>query len=216
MSSTSSTASTPRSGKSEATTSKVHIDAQAFQPCYMFFYGSLMDAQVLQQIARLPSPPVLEPAWISGWEMKMWGSFPTLIPAAALAADNSITTTTTKQPEQERSSSSSSSPLGSENIIRGVAWKLTTYAQFAHLQEYETDHYEPRVCTIHRTDADAGTDTVEDRLPCLMFAWSGDPNSSCLRSGRFDLELYRQTLNQDFSIEYEPEYESEPEPETEN
>lgn len=53
-----------------------------FEPCYLFFYGSLMDAEVLQTIAGLPEVPAIQDGSVTGFEMKMWGIYPTLIPCA--------------------------------------------------------------------------------------------------------------------------------------
>ncbi|ROW00528.1 hypothetical protein VSDG_03215 [Cytospora chrysosperma] len=43
-----------------------------------FFYGSLMDPSVLQGVLGLPERPVLKPAGLYGWHMKMWGRYPVL------------------------------------------------------------------------------------------------------------------------------------------
>lgn len=53
-----------------------------FEPCFLFFYGSLMDTEVLQTIARLPEVPAVQEGSVTGFEMKMWGIYPTLIPCA--------------------------------------------------------------------------------------------------------------------------------------
>lgn len=50
-----------------------------FQPCYMFFYGSLMDAEVLQAILGLKNWPAITKAKIAGFKIKMWGIYPALI-----------------------------------------------------------------------------------------------------------------------------------------
>lgn len=52
-----------------------------FKPCHMFFYGSLMDPEVLQGVLRLPDLPTTTPATIDGYKIKMWGIYPTLVPA---------------------------------------------------------------------------------------------------------------------------------------
>jgi gamma-glutamylcyclotransferase (GGCT)/AIG2-like uncharacterized protein YtfP len=52
-----------------------------FQHSYLFFYGSLMDTEVLQTILGLPSLPIVEEGRISGFKIKMWGIYPTLIPS---------------------------------------------------------------------------------------------------------------------------------------
>jgi Gamma-glutamyl cyclotransferase, AIG2-like len=51
-----------------------------FRPGYFFFYGSLMDADVLQTIAQLPSLPILERGYITNWRVRMWGVYPTIVP----------------------------------------------------------------------------------------------------------------------------------------
>lgn len=52
-----------------------------FELCHMFFYGSLMDPEVLQTVLRLPDLPTTTPAIIDGYKIKMWGIYPTLVPA---------------------------------------------------------------------------------------------------------------------------------------
>ncbi|MCJ1476207.1 hypothetical protein MMC13_004873 [Lambiella insularis] len=59
---------------------KANMPGEPFQPFYMFFYGSLMDPEVLQAILDLPELPTIRPATISGFRIKMWGIYPTLIP----------------------------------------------------------------------------------------------------------------------------------------
>lgn len=46
----------------------------------MFFYGSLMDPEVIQAILNLPELPSTRSATISGFQVKMWSTYPTLIP----------------------------------------------------------------------------------------------------------------------------------------
>ena len=60
---------------------KQNMPGEPFQPVHMFFYGSLMDPEVLQAILDLPEPPPTRPATISGFRIKMWGIYPTLIPS---------------------------------------------------------------------------------------------------------------------------------------
>jgi len=49
----------------------------------MFFYGSLMDPEVIQAILGLPEVPTTQPATISGFQIKMWGIYPTMIPSSS-------------------------------------------------------------------------------------------------------------------------------------
>jgi gamma-glutamylcyclotransferase (GGCT)/AIG2-like uncharacterized protein YtfP len=58
---------------------KANMPGEPFQPFHMFFYGSLMDPEVLQAILDLPELPTTRPATISGFSIKMWGIYPTLI-----------------------------------------------------------------------------------------------------------------------------------------
>ncbi|KAF4635697.1 hypothetical protein G7Y89_g2384 [Cudoniella acicularis] len=50
-----------------------------FTPCHMFFYGSLMDTEVLQSVLGLPDRPAIVKGEIKGFSMKMWGIYPTII-----------------------------------------------------------------------------------------------------------------------------------------
>lgn len=51
-----------------------------FKPCHIFFYGSLMDAQVLQTVAKLANPPILRSGLVRGFKIKMWGVYPAVVP----------------------------------------------------------------------------------------------------------------------------------------
>lgn len=44
---------------------------EEFEPCLLFFYGTLMDPAVLMSVAMLEKLPELEDAWVEGLEMKM-------------------------------------------------------------------------------------------------------------------------------------------------
>lgn len=58
---------------------KPEYSATAFQPCHMFFYGSLMDPDVLQAILGLPELPTVRRASVTGFSIKMWGIYPALV-----------------------------------------------------------------------------------------------------------------------------------------
>ena len=51
-----------------------------FIPCF-FFYGSLMDPEVLQTILQLREIPIMNKESIFGFAVKMWGIYPTLLPS---------------------------------------------------------------------------------------------------------------------------------------
>jgi len=50
-----------------------------FTPCFLFFYGSLMDSDVLQAILELPTVPLTHKAFLEGFTIKMWGIYPAII-----------------------------------------------------------------------------------------------------------------------------------------
>ncbi|KAF2665044.1 hypothetical protein BT63DRAFT_378591 [Microthyrium microscopicum] len=52
-----------------------------YTPSYFFFYGSLMDPEVLQHILKLPELPLLQPATIKDFKIKMWSIYPALVPS---------------------------------------------------------------------------------------------------------------------------------------
>jgi hypothetical protein len=100
-------------------------DQGDFEPCNFFFYGTLMDPQVLTTVLKLDGVPQLQEAWIEGFEMKMWnGIYPVVLPTDG---------------------GSGSTP---QSRIRGKAWQATTMDQCLRLQLYETSAYEPTDCSI--------------------------------------------------------------------
>src|ERR1700753_1726233 len=52
-----------------------------FRPTFFFFYGTLMDPEVLQHILNLDKLPQVETATITNFKVKMWGIYPTLVDA---------------------------------------------------------------------------------------------------------------------------------------
>ncbi|TCD63347.1 hypothetical protein EIP91_005648 [Steccherinum ochraceum] len=48
-------------------------------PCLLFFYGTLSLPHILQRVLSLDSAPILLPATIEGYSVKMWGPYPALI-----------------------------------------------------------------------------------------------------------------------------------------
>jgi gamma-glutamylcyclotransferase (GGCT)/AIG2-like uncharacterized protein YtfP len=60
---------------------KLQQKIEPFKPCYMFFYGSLMDPEVLQSVLGLGYLPSVAKGTAVGFSMKMWGIYPALIPS---------------------------------------------------------------------------------------------------------------------------------------
>lgn len=101
-------------------------DGEGFKPCIFFFYGTLMDPEVLMAVASLNDTPQLQDAWIDGFTMKMWtGIYPVLLP---------------------------SNETGPQSRIHGKIWRATTLAQCLRLQEYESSAYEHADCQIQCRD----------------------------------------------------------------
>ncbi|KAF2125903.1 hypothetical protein P153DRAFT_348110 [Dothidotthia symphoricarpi CBS 119687] len=61
---------------------KTEHRAPPLVPCHMFFYGSLMDPDVLQAITGLPEAPLVKKGTITGFSIRMWGTYPALVPCS--------------------------------------------------------------------------------------------------------------------------------------
>lgn len=103
-----------------------HKESQPFRPCTFFFYGTLMDPDVIRAVTQSDKVPVLQDATLEGFEMKMWlDRYPTL-----LATENTAPTST----------------------IRGKTWKATSMEQCLSLQTYETSAYKCSRCVVKSED----------------------------------------------------------------
>ncbi|CBX95576.1 hypothetical protein LEMA_P027280.1 [Plenodomus lingam JN3] len=90
---------------------------EPFHPFPIFFYGSLMDPEVLQSILALPQPPSPKPATLTGYRIKMWGINPALLPS-----------------------------LTGSVPVTGVLWHVASADRFARLAAYETAAYRWETC----------------------------------------------------------------------
>jgi gamma-glutamylcyclotransferase (GGCT)/AIG2-like uncharacterized protein YtfP len=50
-----------------------------YKPSLWFFYGTLMDLEILQSVLGLPELPVLQKGRIHGFKIRMWGVYATLV-----------------------------------------------------------------------------------------------------------------------------------------
>ena len=91
---------------------------EPWKPVHYFFYGSLMDDQKLIQVLGLTHPPVLRPATIVGYSIKMWGPYPTLVEGPP------------------------------ENVLNGMAYEVQHERHEKRLAYYETDAYMCATCLI--------------------------------------------------------------------
>lgn len=138
----------------------------SLEPYTFFFYGSLMDPQVLMTVAKLDKQPDLQDVWVEGFEMKIWaGVYPVLLPTNNNTDDNSA---------------------GTRHRIKGKAWHASTIDQCLRLQRYETSAYKATTCRLYHPGGGEPTNG-------LVFVWARDPGSDQLADGGFDLEHWQKT-----------------------
>lgn len=81
-----------------------------------------MDSKVLRRALQLGERPVLTPAMIVGYKIKMWGPYPAL-----LGGDES-------------------------DVVRGMAYGVERSTGRDRLQAYKTNRYRTELCSIHTED----------------------------------------------------------------
>lgn len=91
-------------------------------PKNLFFYGSLMDPDVIRVIAETSTEPELHKASIHGFKLEMWGFYPTLVPG------------------------------DTRDTVYGVYWQAESNRQLGLLQRYETHRYKLVTCAIYVDD----------------------------------------------------------------
>ncbi|KAF2704872.1 hypothetical protein K504DRAFT_461121 [Pleomassaria siparia CBS 279.74] len=72
----------PRRRMMSRAKAKTEHRAPPLVPCHMFFYGSLMDPDVLQAMTGLPGAPLVKKGTITGFSIRMWGIYPALVPCS--------------------------------------------------------------------------------------------------------------------------------------
>ena len=87
-----------------------------------FFYGSLMDPDVLQRILDLPERPLFQRGKLLGFKIKMWGIYPAAVPSS------------------------------SDNRIEGMVYALESQEHLKRLEAYETTAYTWCNCTLEMED----------------------------------------------------------------
>lgn len=93
-------------------------EPERWKPVQYFFYGTLTNEQVLTDVLCLKYPPVLRPASIAGYSMKMWGPYPTLVDGPP------------------------------ENVVNGMAYEVDKQEHEGRLADYETKAYRCATCLI--------------------------------------------------------------------
>lgn len=91
-----------------------------------FVYGSLMDSTTLQSVIKAREPPLLRPATISGYHLKMWGRYPALLTTSPLL------------------------------VVHGMAFEIGNFEDVdrirERLQNYEGQNYRPLGCLVQFKD----------------------------------------------------------------
>jgi cation transport regulator ChaC len=95
---------------------------KAMNPRVYFVYGSLMDSATLQAVIKAREPPILRPAKIFGYHIKMWGRYPALLDSRPML------------------------------IISGMAFGIGEFEDVdqicQRLQDYEGPNYKPLQCYV--------------------------------------------------------------------
>jgi len=113
---------------------EITIAEPAWAPTYIFFYGSLMDSTTLCNILGVSTDPIMHPAKLSGYHMKMWGPYPAIIKSSAA------------------------------HEIDGMLFRLDKQSQFDKLAEYETEAYTWAQVDVDVEVGDGRTQAVSARV----------------------------------------------------
>ncbi|KAJ0120689.1 hypothetical protein J7T55_015421 [Diaporthe amygdali] len=101
-----------------------------------FFYGTLMDPDIVQEVMGLPEPPVLKPALLRNrGHLRMWGPYP------AFLAD--------QEPRVD---------------VKGMACEIEGTERKDRLATYEGDNYDETKCFINLVTEDGETDFIVARV----------------------------------------------------
>ena len=117
---------------------------KALVPRVYFVYGSLMDPTTLKAVIAARGPPMLRPATISGYHIKMWGRYPALLDSLD------------SQPPP---------------TIHGMAFEIDRFEHAGRmcqrLQEYEGSKYELVQCLVQFED------DARECVRATTFKWIG-------------------------------------------
>ncbi|KAL2015035.1 hypothetical protein VTK56DRAFT_6439 [Thermocarpiscus australiensis] len=103
----------------------------AYKPVYYFFYGTLMNPNILKHVLDLKIKPVLRPGKVYGYELAKWGDYHALIDS-----------------EPGR-------------VVTGCAYLVQSVEEEYKLAYYETNAYSLEHCKIYFTDGPDGREDDE-------------------------------------------------------
>ncbi|KAF2095298.1 hypothetical protein NA57DRAFT_79789 [Rhizodiscina lignyota] len=156
--------------KDKTVPSPVQAPKVPWKPCYMFFYGSLMDSDVLRSILRIPSTPPMRTGSIPNFKMKMWSVYPTLVRHISGTVKGVLYW------------------IDDETHFETLA-QYETKAYTWCFCDVKLDDNENGNEVGVTGDVHGGEEVLKD---CRVFVWAGKSDSKELEGGSFDLEHYRQ------------------------
>lgn len=148
-------------------------------PINVFLYGTLADPYVLAYFARLPGPPLLTDASISGFKLMRWGG------------DGATTMTTTSHGGHPTVIPGNHDT----DVVHGKVWVCHTMERFRLLQRYKTSMYSHTPCSIEVHNGPA----VGRIVPGRTFCWPASRGLEGLEpvkgttGGRWDLSEYHRS-----------------------
>ena len=166
-------------------------------PCLLFFYGTLSLPHILQRVLELDQTPVLLPASVTGYQLRMWGPYPALVKlgyshsAQTSPTHGSVISEVAAKVKKKLKRGSTGSTHSTSSEIKddeAVAVKTEPISGMAYwgaeedipkLLRYEGENYEMVECVIR-----AGQDETVGRT----FVWCG--YSEELTEGTFDPTMF--------------------------
>jgi len=174
-----------------------------------FFYGSLQSPTQLRYILSLPDPPVLVPAKVYGYELKLWGPYPALfrknatpqaktsslkVASSAVSFDASTATNITAPAAASALSATTASPAPTVSAptttIHGKLYHVRTCEHAQQLKNYETSAYRAVQCSIWVPDADG----KEREVKGWTFLFVGNERDVDEGEGAWDLEEWEAKM----------------------
>ncbi|KAK6536256.1 hypothetical protein TWF281_000499 [Arthrobotrys megalospora] len=152
----------PVGGYADTANPQPTASSSDFEPILLFFYGTLRIPSVLQRITRLQEEPVLTPAEISGYKIKLWGPYPALVKCEASTLEN-------------------------PSIIKGFTWEAPSKPYLDRLTTYEGPNYAMESLAITQISPDTGEKTEKQGG---TFVWNGDPEK--LKDGEFNPDIFHK------------------------
>lgn len=132
-----------------------------------FLYGTLTDPCMLAEILSLGHEPVLRPAYIQGYECRLWGQYPALLDAGG--------------------DGDGDGDAARGMVVEGAVYDVGSVEDGGKLAAYETGYYRAEPCLIRYVDGEEPGQSVGS-----TFKFVGDLRE--LSEGRFDLKVWLKRM----------------------